>query len=377
MMSYILIIIGIIFIFFYFIKDEQVIPKKRKKKENSICILIPARYEYNVIEDLFISIENQTRKVNKKDIYVIVEDKLDKTFSLAKNYGYNVFIRKTLRQKKGYALDECLKSIKEQYDLYFIFDADNLLDKYFIEKMEKAYMLGFDVGCAKRLNKNPDTITSYNSGWIFDLMNFANKMKSSSNDMIILSGTGFFISGKIINKIKGFPFNTLTEDYELSIYLKINNLSSIYVEDAIFYDEQPITYKSYMNQRIRWVKGYFEVRKKYRKNLLDSFLKTKKITFLKSYIGVYPIIILIIGLILLLIKNFNMAFMLKVLLILYLVLHMITIIVLKIQKQKIDYFKTLFNPLYLLSYIVCFIISILKKEVKWTRIEHTKRMIVR
>ena len=42
---------------------------------------------------------------------------------------------------------------------------------------------------------------------------------------------------------QGFPFNTLTEDYELTLYSTLNNLTTTYNEKAIFYDEQPDSFK--------------------------------------------------------------------------------------------------------------------------------------
>ena len=57
-------------------------PKQRKEKQK-YCILIPARNESKVIEGLLESIENQSRKINSEDVYIIVEDKEDKTVQIA------------------------------------------------------------------------------------------------------------------------------------------------------------------------------------------------------------------------------------------------------------------------------------------------------
>ena len=67
---------------------------------------------------------------------------------------------------------------------------------------------------------------------------------------------------------KGYPFHTLTEDYELSSYATLNNLTTYYNTKSIFYDEQPLRFKDTINQRIRWIRGYFDVRKIYNKKII-------------------------------------------------------------------------------------------------------------
>ena len=124
---------------------------------------------------------------------------------------------------------------------------------------------------------------------MFSLMNtIVNKEKVRNNRSILLSGTGFYISGEIIEKLGGFPFNTLTEDYELSLYISANNISSTYNENAIYYDEQPVNMDVSIKQRTRWVKGFFESRKKRLNSVKNNF---------SSKIGVLPLILIIFGMI--------------------------------------------------------------------------------
>ena len=124
---------GIMAIVVSFFSKKNNNKPKRKNDNHNFCILIPARYESRVIEDLLVSIKKQTHKINMKDVYVIVESKEDETVNICKKYGTSVVIRKHLELKrKGYALDEAVKYIlgkKLRYDAYFIFDADNILDK--------------------------------------------------------------------------------------------------------------------------------------------------------------------------------------------------------------------------------------------------------
>ena len=125
-----------------------------KVKNPSFSILIPARYESKVIESLLISINKQSVKVNPKDVYIIVESLEDETCNIVKKYNMNIILRDKLDLKrKGYALEEAFDYLKKKnkiYDLYFIFDADNILDKYFIKEMLITYKNGYDIACGYR-----------------------------------------------------------------------------------------------------------------------------------------------------------------------------------------------------------------------------------
>lgn len=84
-----------------------------------------------------------------EDVFVIVEDLNDKTVAITKKYQGSIFVREDLtKQRKGYALDECFKYLKKkgkEYDLYFIFDADNILDDHYFENMLVSYQEGYDL----------------------------------------------------------------------------------------------------------------------------------------------------------------------------------------------------------------------------------------
>lgn len=375
-----LIILGLILLISKFIIRfyKGILPKKQKEASN-FSILIPARNESNVIEDLLKSIKNQSEKINFENVYIIIENKNDKTVKIAKKYNANIIIREKLNLKrKGYALMEAIEKITEEkiYDAYFIFDADNILDKDYLKEMKKTYLEGYSIGIGKRKIKNKTNSIAISSQLIFTLINdLSNKNRNKYNVNANASGTGFYISGKIINKLKTYPFHSLTEDYEISLYAVINSLTTKYNEKAIYYDEQPTDYKTYFNQRTRWVKGYFETRKIYTKDLIKKLKLDNKNykSVYTSLIGVYDLILILIGL---LIKCYK--YPLEIILAVYTALIIFTILLL--YKENININKTLYlkvlliNPLLLLTYIPCLIKSIFKKDIEWTVIQHKEKL---
>lgn len=376
------------------LKFKNNIKVAKRDNEPNYAILIPARDESKVIEKLLISIGNQTRKIDMKDVYVIVEDKKDKTVNIAKNYKATVIVRKKLNlRRKGYALMEAVEEILKQnkkYDAYFIFDADNVLDKNYLKEMTKIYKEGYDIGIGYRNTKNGDyNAIATASSLTFTVINtIVNNKKTKNNQNSTISGTGFYISKELIDTWKTFPFHTLTEDYELTLYTIINDISTKYTTKAVFYDEQPTTYRQYKRQRVRWIKGYFEARRKYRKQLLNK-LTFKNKNFASVYynlIGVWDIILVLVGLALIIIGSFIKAATLEsksiilmlgiLLLIIYIVLALFTVYLLYREKRSFNLsfktkIKTVFlHPLLLLAYISCAIEAVFKKDLKWEKIEH-------
>ena len=106
-----LITINLIFILVIsLLKDKK---KELSKREvENIAVLIPARNESKVIEKLLISLVNQSYKLNRSDIFVIVESKEDKTVDICEKYQVSYLIRTDFSVKtKGKALDEAIKKI--------------------------------------------------------------------------------------------------------------------------------------------------------------------------------------------------------------------------------------------------------------------------
>jgi cellulose synthase/poly-beta-1,6-N-acetylglucosamine synthase-like glycosyltransferase len=368
--------------------------KNKVTNDPHLAILIPARDESTVIEDLLISIENQSLKINSQDIYVIVENIEDQTVKICQKHNVNIFVRKNLKLKrKGYALDEVVQNIlnkKIHYDLYYIFDADNILDKDFLKHSLISYYNGYDIMVGYRCSKNAnENAVAASSSLIFSMFNvLINRKKLKYKKTINVTGTGFFIRGDILEKLQGYTFHTLTEDYELTLYAILNNLTSDYNEKCLFYDEQPITMKQTIVQRTRWIKGFFEARDIYLNKIVKSLKngynessKLDEIFFIK--LGIFIVFGIIICFLYNLIKYFikfnlkNLITFLSILLIVYLVLMIFTYILIKKDTRLKLTFTTkikalFFNPIYLASFVPCFFKAIFTKNINWEKIEHHK-----
>ncbi len=363
-----------------------------RENDPRLAVLIPARDESKVIEGLLLSLQQQTVDVRPEDVYVIVESKSDPTVEICARYGVNVFVRPrvtTKRARKGFALDEVVRDIlkRRRYDLYFIFDADNILEANFLAEMMKSYAAGYEIvtGYRNAKNGNANLIAAV-SCLTFSMINtLVNRDRVKHEANIVFSGTGYFIDGKLIDRWQGWPFRSLTEDYEISLYATLHGIATYYNEAAVFYDEQPTRYAQTVAQRVRWIKGYFGARKKYIPAIKEKRDGVNVGSLRKEQIGVKPAILAVIGTFLIVLGGMMVlswrgewGWALSVLgtaiVVLYLVLMGVTLHILR--QEKLDLSRRMklkvifFNPLYLVTYVPCAIEALLKREVEWVKIEH-------
>lgn len=372
------------------LKQNSLQLKPRKIKPR-VAILVAARDESKVIAGLLESIQRQTVNVSPEDVYVIVETLDDPTVQICKRHHNTVILREDLnKQRKGYALDEAIRQIlarDRRYDAYFIFDADNILSEDYLEEMLEIYAAGYEIATGYRNSKNGNTnVISAVSSLTFSMINvMSNRNRATHGANIIFSGTGYYIAGDLIEEWQGWPFQSLTEDYELSLYATLHSLTTFYNEKAMFYDEQPTKYRQTVAQRVRWIKGYFSARKKY-----IPLIRVKKHgnnygSLVKERIGVRPAIFAILGLLAIIVgvvielctlgKALDIiAAIPGILVFVYIVLMLITIEMLKREKldltTKTKLKAVLFNSIYLATYIPCALKALLKKDVSWTKIKH-------
>ncbi len=253
------------YIFVSFVKKPKVFEDTGERKR--FAFLLAARNEETVIGNLIDSILKQEYPADLIDIYVCADNSDDKTAEIARSLGAHVYERKdTEKVGKGYALDFLLDRINETvgdsyYDGYFVFDADNLLDKNYVLEMNKAMCSGYKILTSYRNSKNfkRNWITSGYALWFLREARYLNNVRTNLGTSCAVSGTGFLVSSEIMRRNNGWKFFLLTEDIEFTINSVIQGERIGYCDAARYYDEQPVTFAASWNQRLRWAKGYFQV----------------------------------------------------------------------------------------------------------------------
>lgn len=258
-------------------------PKCQAKKNHKFAVLVAARNESMVISDLISSIKAQNYPQNLIDIYVIADNCTDDTAAKARKAGATVFTRcNTELVGKGYALDFGLKSIwhdypDEDYEAYFVFDADNVLDVNYFREMNATFDSGAKASTSYRNSKNFDSnwISAGYGVWFLREAKFLNQARLTLNTSCAVSGTGFFIAADILKDAGGWKWHLLTEDIEFSASSVSDGIRIAYCPTAVLYDEQPTTFRDSWNQRFRWAKGFYQVFAHYAGKLVKGVFTNK------------------------------------------------------------------------------------------------------
>lgn len=247
------------------------------------AVLVPARNESGVVGNIMHALSVQTYPKEYYDVWFIVESEQDPTYKLAIEHGHKVFVRDELTEKrktKGFALQECIRFFKKEnlkYDAYMIFDADNVMDIDYLEKMNDARQTGVEVAVGYRnfTNINENWLTS-NSAVLFTYMNsFTSKNRTLLFKKCIIAGTGYYVNADIIDEAGGWIFTGMTEDTEFTTYCEYHNINMQYYPYINFYDEQSPSFRTNHNQHIRWVWGFMESRKPFIKGGVEHHATSK------------------------------------------------------------------------------------------------------
>lgn len=250
--------------------------KRIKKAPHSdaytkFAVLVPARNESEVIKNIMRALTAQTYPKEYFDVWFIVEKDDDPTIKFAGEFGFKHFVRDEMteqRRTKGFALQECIRHFKAKglvYDAYMIFDADNVMDRDYIEKMNDLRQTGVEVGVGYRnfTNINTNWLTS-GSAILFTYMNsFTSKNRTLLFKKALIAGTGYYVNADIIEEAGGWIFTGMTEDTEFTTYCEYHNINMCYYPLINFYDEQSPSLKTNHSQHVRWVWGFMINRKRF------------------------------------------------------------------------------------------------------------------
>lgn len=266
---------------FYFVLGMFFTRKfKPAKKQHKYGIVIAARNEKYVIGNLLDSINKQDYPQKLLTIFVVADNCTDNTAEIARSKGAICYERNDPDHRtKGYALQYLFERIEEDYgrdsfEGYFVFDADNLLRKNYISKMNDAFDSGSKIITSYRNTKNFDEnwiASTYALHWIRSIRT-NHRARSVLHLATNIQGTGFLFANEIVKN--GWHYTSLTEDRALTADAVAQGYEITYQDEAEFFDEQPVSLKVALRQRLRWSKGH-----------LQAFVESGPYLFINIFMG--------------------------------------------------------------------------------------------
>ena len=238
----------------------------RRPARARFAVLIAARNEELVIGPLINSLLTQDYPAELYDIWVIPNNCTDHTAQAARSFGARVLPCARPVRTKGEVLRYAYERLRDRgYDAWCVFDADNLVHRRFLAEMNSAWLAGAQAAQGFRDSKNPyDTPLSGCSSLYYWMLNrFHNGGRAGLDLSALITGTGFMISSRLLDRLGGWNSETISEDLELTAQCVLAGERVWWAPRAITYDEQPLTWGESLKQRRRWTSGTLQVAGRY------------------------------------------------------------------------------------------------------------------
>lgn len=276
--------------------------KKEKKHVDAmtfdfpeVTILIPAHNEEKVISYTLEAMLRLEYPKDKLDILVINDGSSDRTAEIVEGYAKNDSRLRLYNVPKGEggrgksrALNLGLKQTSSKY--IAVYDADNTPEpsalKYLMAQMLLDDTLGAALGKFRTVNRNKNLLTRFIN---IETLGFQSMLQSGRWKMFKIStlpGTNLVIRRDILDKLKGWDENAITEDSELSIRIYMEGYRIKFVPYSVTWEQEPESWRVWIKQRTRWVQGNNYVGKKFLKEIpsfKNKFLAVELLYVLSLY----------------------------------------------------------------------------------------------
>ncbi len=268
----------------------------------AVTVLIPAHNEEKVISYTLDAMLALDYPADRLDILVINDGSTDRTGEIVGEYAsrdtrvrlYNV-PKGEGGKGKSRALNLGLRQTNAEY--IAVYDADNTPDpaalKYLMAQLLTDPTLGGVLGKFRTINKKRNLLTRFIN---IETLSFQSMLQAGRWKMFKVStlpGTNLVIHRHLLNKLRGWDEDAITEDSELSIRIYMEGYRIKFVPYAVTYEQEPESWKTWIKQRTRWVQGNNYVGKKFLKEIpafQNKFLAIE-LTYLLSLYYVFLVAI--------------------------------------------------------------------------------------
>lgn len=243
--------------------------RRRKKYPRTLprtkfAVVVAARNEEAVIGNLVHSVLTQDYPAALRDIYVVPNNCTDFTEAAAVAAGAHIIHCTGPVSCKGDALHQAFAQLLTMdYDAFVVFDADNVLERDYLARVNDAIAAGATVLKTRTRAGNPTAsgvagcYGLYNTS--FDLI--WNRPRAACGLSAKLVGSGFAVCREVLEELGGWNTSTIAEDAEFAAQCARIGHRVWWVPDAVNYDEEPNSFLMSLRQRKRWCSGVMQVGK--------------------------------------------------------------------------------------------------------------------
>lgn len=234
-----------------------------------IAVLIPGYKEDDVIVEVASEALLQEYPIERYDVVIIADSFKPETIEALEKMRVKIIEVAFEKSTKAQALNKAMEQLPSVYDIAVVLDADNIMEKEFLKKINSIFETNIIAVQAHRTAKNMDTSLA-----VLD------SVSEEINNHIFRKGhrvLGF--SSAIIGSGMAFNYNFFKEmmvsmtavggfDKEIELHMLKNKHRIAYLDDAYVYDEKVQKSEVFSNQRRRWLSAQLHY---FKKDFLPSF----------------------------------------------------------------------------------------------------------
>ncbi|MBP3264256.1 MAG: glycosyltransferase family 2 protein [Acidaminococcaceae bacterium] len=272
--------------------EKNITSNDKAENFSRFAVVICAHDEENVIGNLLENLQSQNYPAEKFHVFVLADHCSDGTVKKAKAFANVTVWERTggERSGKGAVLNWGMKKILQKqndFERVLFFDADNQIRPDFLQQMNGAFLAGAEIVTGRRLTENPfDSLISqwYTLYWAV-VNSLYNRPRQNLGLSSMLSGTGFAFRMELLQG-SGWKTYSLSEDIEFTFLENLKGHCVTYLNDAIFYDEQPVRLSVMWTQLRRWCTGDFQIAFRYFGQWVKAFVKNPSWRLWDIFMGV-------------------------------------------------------------------------------------------
>lgn len=234
-------------------------PLKRK-----MAVLIPAYKEDGVIVDVARQALRQHYPANRFDVVVIADSLKPSTIISLRSLPITVIEVSFEKSTKVKALNKAMAVIGDNYDCAVVLDADNIMERSFLTRMNDLFGLGYRAIQGKRDPKNENNSMALLDGLSETINNFIYRQGTVGLGMSAsLNGSGMIFDYALYKRIMAEMDSIGGFDRELELKLIEKGIKVYFAKDAVVFDEKVASTEVFERQRKRWISSQFFYLKKY------------------------------------------------------------------------------------------------------------------
>ena len=278
--SFVVVLIGLV-------KPMRRPPKSDRKLH--FVVLICARNEESVVRLPVKSALLSHYPADCREVIVLADNCTDDTAARAREAGAEVWEKTLPSAGKGDVLAWGIEKLRARggFDAIAVFDADNLVSDEWFNAVNDALKDGATVVTGRRHSSNARA--NLISGWYtvyWDMMNeLSNRVRTNLGLSGKLTGTGFAFLASALGE-EGWRTRTMVEDVEFTVQTNLRGGRVVYVPEADYADEQPVTAQYMWRQLRRWATGGWQVVRFYFGPWLMALIKKPSLRLFDSFFAI-------------------------------------------------------------------------------------------